>query len=420
MRPGLHCVIGAGYAGMGAARALLDAGVPIEVLEADTDVGGNWRHGVYDSVHIISSRDSTAYAEFPMPREYPDFPSREQMLAYLGAYADAFDLRPHISFGTTVTRVRPLSPDGLSGWEVTAVVGGVEQVRTYSGVVIANGHHWKTRVPSYEGNFTGTELYAKDYRNLADVGKRVVVVGGGNSACDIAVEVGSDPARTAWLSTRRGYWLIPKTLLGIPVSELDRGWLPLWAQRLVLRAALAVTVGPHSRYGLAKPDHKPFEKHPVVNSQLPYALRHGRVVPKPDIARLDGSGVHFTDGTSVEPDTIVWATGYDVAFPFLDPDPFSWQGGLPLRHLGMLAPDLAGLYVFGVLQPRGGAGPIVTALADLLAQIVRAQAVRPDVPIATLIGRRAKPDAKHLVGVSEAFRRIERWQAQLRHAERVS
>jgi cation diffusion facilitator CzcD-associated flavoprotein CzcO len=387
------------------------------VLEADGDVGGNWRHGVYDSTHIISSRDSTAYAEFPMPRDYPDFPSRAQMLTYLTSYAEAFDLNRHIRFGTTVTRVSPLSPDGLAGWEVTTTEpDGSSRTRRYDGVVVANGHHWSPRQPSYDGSFAGKELFAKDYRNLADVGERVLVVGGGNSACDIAVEVGNDPTRTALMSVRRGYWLLPKTLLGKPVSELDRGRLPLWAQRAMLRVALAIVVGPHERYGLPKPDHKPFERHPVVNSQLPYALRHGRVVAKPDIARLDGGTVHFTDGTCAAVDTIVWATGYDVAFPFLEPDPFVWRDGLPLRQLGMLAPDVAGLYVFGVLQPRGGAGPIISRLAELLAAIVRAQAARPDVPIATLVGRREIPDAKHLVGVSEALRRIERWDRTLARA----
>ncbi|MDQ1682900.1 MAG: hypothetical protein QOC60_88 [Frankiaceae bacterium] len=416
-----HCVIGAGYCGMGAARALLAAGVELEILEADDDVGGNWRHGVYDSTHIISSRDSTAYIEFPMPRDYPDFPSREQMLAYLCSYADAFGLRTHIRFGTTVTRVSPVTPDGLAGWEVTTTEpDGSTLVRHYDGVVVANGHHWSPRQPSYEGSFAGKELFAKDYRNLDDVGRRVLVVGGGNSACDIAVEVGNDPRRSALMSVRRGYWLLPKTLLGVPVSELDRGWLPVWLQRLVLRVALAIVVGPHERYGLPKPDHKPFERHPVVNSQLPYALRHGRVVAKPDIARLDGDRVHFVDGTAAEVDTIVWATGYDVAFPFLDPDPFAWRHGLPLRHLGMLAPDLAGLYVFGVLQPRGGAGPIISRLADLLASIVTAQAARPDVPIARLVGRREVPDAKHLVGVSEALRRAESWQRSLARATKAS
>ncbi|MDQ1701776.1 MAG: hypothetical protein QOF57_1028 [Frankiaceae bacterium] len=413
----MHCIIGAGYCGMGAARALLAAGVDVEVLEADSDVGGNWRHGVYDSTHIISSRDSTAYAEFPMPRDYPDFPSRAQMLTYLTSYAEAFDLKRHIRFGTTVTRVSPLSPDGLAGWEVTTTEpDGSSRTRRYDGVVVANGHHWSPRQPSYDGSFAGKELFAKDYRNLADVGERVLVVGGGNSACDIAVEVGNDPTRTALMSVRRGYWLLPKTLLGRPVSELDRGRLPLWAQRAMLRVALAIVVGPHERYGLPKPDHKPFERHPVVNSQLPYALRHGRVVAKPDIARLDGGTVQFTDGTCAAVDTIVWATGYDVSFPFLEPDPFAWRDGLPLRQLGMLAPDVAGLYVFGVLQPRGGAGPIISRLADLLAAVVRAQATRPDVPIATLVGRREIPDAKHLVGVSEALRRIERWDRTLARA----
>ncbi len=113
-----HLVIGAGYAGLGVARALRADGIDVEVVERNDEVGGNWLNGVYNSTHIISSRDTTGYAEFPMPRSYPDFPSRDQMLAYLRSYAEAFSIRELIRFGTEVTRVVPASADGLAGWDV--------------------------------------------------------------------------------------------------------------------------------------------------------------------------------------------------------------------------------------------------------------------------------------------------------------
>src|SRR5919199_1287918 len=105
-----HCIIGAGYSGLGVARAFKERGIPYDQFEKNRYIGGNWADGVYDSTHIISSRDSTAYDELPMPAGYPDFPSREQVLAYLESYADRFGLRDGIELGTEVVAVEPLDP----------------------------------------------------------------------------------------------------------------------------------------------------------------------------------------------------------------------------------------------------------------------------------------------------------------------
>ena len=110
-----YCVIGAGYAGNGVAKAFKDAGIDYDHLEATDHVGGNWAHGVYDSTHIISSRDSTQYSDFPMPRDYPDFPSRREVLDYLNAYVDRFGLRERIEFEREVVSLEPLGPAGMSG-----------------------------------------------------------------------------------------------------------------------------------------------------------------------------------------------------------------------------------------------------------------------------------------------------------------
>jgi cation diffusion facilitator CzcD-associated flavoprotein CzcO len=401
-----HLVIGAGYAGLGVARALRGAGIDVEVVERNDEVGGNWLNGVYDSTHIISSRDSTGYAEFPMPRSYPDFPSRDQMLAYLRSYAEAFSIRELISFRTEVTRVVPVTPDGIGGWDVTMrMPDGREQTRRYSGVAVCNGHHWDHRIPTRPGTFAGRQMHSKDYRNPSDIdGSRVLVVGAGNSGCDIAVEA-SRHFGHALISMRRGYHFLPKTVLGIPAAELDRAWFPVWAQRGFLRAVVGVIHGSNTRYGIPTPDHRLFDRHPVVNSEMLHALRHGRVEYRPDIERFDGHTVTFVDGRHEEVDTIVWATGFDVSFPFLDRDLFEWENGIPKRVFGMLAPSVAGLYVFGVLQPRGGAGPLISRGSELLARLARIQS-RVDHPIAVDLARVRRADARHLVGVSETMREI--------------
>jgi Flavin-binding monooxygenase-like len=397
-----HCIIGAGYAGNGVAKAFADADIPYDQLERNAYVGGNWADGVYDSTQIISSRDSTQYADFPMPREYPDFPSREQVLDYLNAYVDRFGLRDRIEFETDVVRCKPLRPRGTGGWRVELHSG---EVREYAGVVVANGHHWAKRYPRYPGEFSGHTLHSKDYRRPEDLeGERVLVVGAGNSGCDIAVEAARELGH-AEISMRRGYWFLPKSIFGIPTAELDQPWFPVCAQRLFLRAMLPIVFGRYERYGLQRPDHRLFDKHPTVNSQLLYALRHGRIRARPDIERLDGHAVHFADGSSSQFDTIVWATGFHINFPFLDRDLFEWRDGAPERVAGMLAPGIAGLYVFGVLQPRGGAGPLITAGSRLLAEMVQVQA-RLDHPLSDDLARVDRPDARMLVGVSETLRRI--------------
>jgi hypothetical protein len=397
-----HLIIGAGYAGNGVAKAFADAGIPYDQVERNDYIGGNWADGVYESTHIISSRDSTGYGDHPMPADYPDFPSRDQVLAYLNDYVDRFGLRERIEFGEEVARAEPLEPGGLSGWRVELASG---EVRRYAGVVVANGHHWDRRFPTYPGMFTGRQIHSKDYKRLSDLaGERVLVVGAGNSGCDIAVEAAKELGG-AEISMRRGYWFLPKTIFGIPTAELDKPMFPVWAQRAFLRAVLRIVYGRYERYGLERPDHRLFDRHPTVNSQLLYALRHGTVRPRPDIARLDGKTIHFVDGTDAEFDTIVWATGFNVRLPFLDPELFTWRNGVPERIAGVLAPGVANLYVFGLLQPRGGAGPLITMGAGLLARMVEVQESL-DHPLADDLARVAPASAEMLVGVSETSRRI--------------
>ena len=409
-----YCIIGAGYAGLGIAKALNDAGIAYDQFEKNAYIGGNWADGVYDSTHIISSRDSTAYEELPMPEDYPDFPSKAQMLAYLESYTDHFGLRDRIEFETEVVRVEPLDENGMAGWRVTLGGGGS---RDYAGVLVCNGHHWAIRKPDYPGEFTGKQLFGKEYKNPNDFeGERVLVVGSGNTGCDIAVEAGHTFGRS-WISMRRGDWILPKTLFGIPVAELDRPIFPLWAQKQFLKAMVKIVFGSYERYGLPKPDYDLFDKHPIVNSQLLYHLRHGVVQPRPGIERIDGKTVRFADGRSEEFDTIVWATGYDAHFPFLDEGMFEWENGLP-KLVGPHVPGKANLFVFGLLQPRGGAGPLISAGARLMANTIRVQQ-KLDRPIVNVLQQLREPTTDILVGVSETMRQIKLAELGLRRMERA-
>ncbi|MBK9072859.1 MAG: NAD(P)-binding domain-containing protein [Myxococcales bacterium] len=408
-----HLVIGAGFAGLGVAAALGRAGIAFDVVEAADDVGGNWYHGVYDSVHIISSRKTTEYAEWPMPATWPDFPSGAQMLSYLRGYADQFDVRRHIEFNTRAVKVSPAG----DRWrvELRHADGRQDEVRIYGGVVVCNGHHWDKRMPAYPGAFAGPLLHAKGYKSSELLrGQRVLVIGGGNSACDIAVAAARVGA-AAHLSLRRGYWFLPKTVFGRPLVEALPHWLPERAQRLVVKALARVFVGSYEAYGLPRPDHEPFAHHPTINSELLYELKNGRIAPHGDVARFDGLRVEFVDGTSIEVDLVICATGYHVSFPCVDAEVIPFEGGMPDLIAGMLPRHHRNLYVFGLGQPRYGAGPLISAGAALLAEMI---AVQPGLqrPLGQIMARLGvKPPRSYLANPHKSLRQARLGRRLMRH-----
>jgi hypothetical protein len=360
-------VIGAGFSGLGMAAAMQRSGIPFDIVEANDDVGGNWYNGVYETVHIISSRKTTEYKDFPMPSDWPDFPSGAQMISYLRSYADHYNLKEKTLFNTKVSRVTKADDDR---WRVTLSNG---ESRVYRGVVVCSGHHWDRRMPQYPGEFSGQMIHSKDFKSNSQLqGKRVLVIGGGNSACDVAVEAGRVGVSSS-ISLRRGYWFLPKTLLGKPMVEIFQPWMPIWFQRGLLRAAVRVTIGEYKDYGLPQPDHKLYEHHPTVNSELLYALRHGRVKPRPDIARFDGEFVEFIDGTREAFDLIVAATGFHMSVPFVDGDVFLYKDNVPQLIASCIPIHHKNIFFFGFSQPRYGAGPLISLGAESICTIIKTQ-----------------------------------------------
>jgi len=380
------------------AKALRERGIAYDHLEKNHDVGGNWLNGVYDSVILLSSRTGTGYPEFPMPEHWPDFPNGHQFLSYLRAYADEYGLRERIEFGQEVVEVEPLDANGLGGWRV--VVGSEE--REYAAVVVASGHHWDKRYPSYPGqdSFPGTLLHSKDYKTPSQLDGHVLVIGAGNSGSDIAVEAARLGHPTT-VSVGRGNWFMPRLVFGRPMTDiLERFDGPLFLQRLVARMMIRVSIGPIQRYGLPRPDHQLFDKHPTVASELLQELRLGTVRAKPAIASIDGPTVRFADSSESEVDTIVCATGFNIALPFIADGVVRWEDGVPLRVGWVLAPNLAGLYLFGFAQPRGGGGPIISDAARTTAEMIEAQE-HLDRPLVDYFVPLRKPSSRMLTGVKE-------------------
>lgn len=377
-----YCVVGAGSSGLAAAKNLRQLGVAVDVLERQDEIGGNWCFGkptsrVYASTHTISSKGLTEYTDFPMPAHYPPFPHHTQVFEYLRSYAKHFGLYNCISFETSIERLEPAE----GGWHVT-LAGG--QCRRYAGVIVANGHNWDPRWPDFPGRLDGQVMHSAEYKT-PDIlrGKRVLVVGAGNTGCDIAVEAALHADQT-FHSTRRGYHFLPKFLFGRPSDtvheKLLRLGLPYALRRWIARWVLRFAVGDMRRYGLPEPDHELFASHPIVNSQLPYYVAHGRITPKPDVAQLCGDHVRFADDSCADVDLVIHATGYKISFPFLDRQYLNWHDGRPQLHLNVFHPQYDNLFFIGLIQPDSGQFGLVDYQSQLVARLVAATRAgqRPD------------------------------------------
>ncbi|GAA2149875.1 NAD(P)-binding domain-containing protein [Nocardioides koreensis] len=387
------CLIGAGASGITAAQVLAAKGIDFDCFEMGSGVGGNWRYdndngvsSAYRSLHINTSRTAMEYAAYPMPEDYPDYPSHWQIAAYFDDFVDHFGLRERITFRTEVVKV--VSADG--GYDVTirAVDGsGEPETRHYEHVLVANGHHWDPRwpEPSFPGSetFPGTQMHAHYYRT-PDVfeGRRVVVLGIGNSATDIAVE-SSRVADETYLAMRRGAHVLPKYLFGVPTdhltsSPLARGPLPM--QKLGMKAMLRLAVGRMTDYGLPEPDHDVLQAHPTISADLLTRLGHGDITVKPNIDRFEGSKVFFTDGSGVEADVVVYCTGYRVSFPFLDETVVRAEDNHVDLYRRVVAPEHPGLYFIGLIQPLGAVMPLAEEQAHWVAELVAGEVTLPPVP----------------------------------------
>jgi cation diffusion facilitator CzcD-associated flavoprotein CzcO len=203
--------------------------------------------------------------------------------------------------------------------------------------------------------------------------KRVLVVGAGNSGCDIAVESAQNAART-FHSTRRGYYYAPKFIFGRPADQVAEFFLklggPLALRQAGFKLMLKATVGLPQDYGLPKPDHNILETHPIINSQMLYYVGHGEIAPKPDIAELLGPRVRFTDGSVEDIDIIVYATGFNITFPFIDNAHLAWQDGRPRLYLNVMHPRHDNLFVVGLIQPDSGQFGLVDYQAQLVAAYI--------------------------------------------------
>jgi dimethylaniline monooxygenase (N-oxide forming) len=373
-------VIGAGSSGLAVLKALHEQGIAVDCFERGSDVGGQWRYendnglsGAYASLRTNVSRPRMQYPSFPMPRSYADFPGHRDMAAYLDVYANAFGLRELVRFRASVER---LEPDPSGGWRLTLDDGSVHR---YRAVVVAIGLFWCPKVPDDQGAFAGVTIHSHAYRTTEPfVGRRVLVVGAGQSAAEIAVEV-SRVASETLLSVRSGTHVLPRWIGGKPydardIDPLNR--MPWRLLNLVYRFRVAQELGPAPAswpFGF----HRLLEGIPIVSSDLLPAVLRGEVVVKPAIDRFLQDRVRFVDGSEEVVDQVVYCTGYRISLPFLSSSLVSASGrDFPL-YRRIVPLDVSGLFFAGFVDAPGGLLPVVEAQGKWIAAVVAGQLILP-------------------------------------------
>lgn len=387
-----YALIGAGPMGLCTARQLSRYGVDFSAFELHSDVGGLWdienpHSTMYESAHLISSKAMTEIAEFPMREEVAIYPHHSDVRRYFHEYADRFSLRQHYTFGSRVTSTIPVN-DGR--WKLEWEQDQHSHSDEFAGVLIANGQLHTPNLPSIEGSFDGEILHSSEYRS-ADIfeGKRVLIVGCGNSACDIAVDA-VHRARSVALSVRRGYHFVPKFVMGKPADSLGgRIRLPRRMKQFIDGWLIRLVMGSPSKFGLPDPDYRLYESHPVVSPLVLHHIGHGDVDVLRQPVRYDGERVVFEDGVNRAFDLVLLATGYKLSFPFIDPQLLNWNDAAPAFYMNVFHPERDDVFLMGMVEAAGLGWQARWEQAELVALYLAAKLRAPQIirPIQECIRR---------------------------------
>ncbi len=340
-------IIGAGPTGLAIAKALQESEIAYDIYDRSMDVGGIWNidtpdSPIYESAHMVSSKDKTAFSFHPMPDEYPDYPSHTQVYRYLQDIAETYNVYPHILFNKEVIRAVPQR--GL--WLIEDHTG---TVATYGGLIIATGPYTRPHIPDIAGSYTGRLIHSQSYKSadlLAD--KRVLIIGNGNSACDIAVDA-VHRAQSVDMSIRSGHYILPKYLLEKPTDQVlyDRGDIANRIEKELVQRFLSDM----DTIDWPQPKHEIFDRYPVINSHIIDHLKSGDIAVRSAIAHVEEDTVRYTDGTEADYDIIIAATGYEISFPFIHHRHLNWsQGTRPELYLNTFTPWHRNLFVAGMMD----------------------------------------------------------------------
>ncbi|MFI7864365.1 flavin-containing monooxygenase [Ectopseudomonas khazarica] len=371
----MYAIIGAGPMGLCTARHLKKQGIDFVGFELHSDVGGLWdidnpHSTMYHSAHLISSKGTTEFSEFPMRANVAPYPHHSEMRRYFRDYAGHFRLYEHYQFDTRVVKLERLA----QGWRLTSERDGEQREWHFEGVLIANGTLHTPNLAQLPGDFQGELLHSSAYKR-ADIfaDKRVLVVGCGNSACDIAVDA-VHRAASVDLSVRRGYYFLPKFILGKPTDTFGGAIrLPRRLKQTIDGLLVRALVGKPSQYGLPDPDYRLYESHPVMNSLVLHHIGHGDIRPRGDIRAVSGHCVTFANGEQAEYDLILMATGYRLDYPFIARSELNWpeDAGAPQLYLNVFHPEHDDLFMLGMVEASGLGWQGRDEQAELVALYIR-------------------------------------------------
>ena len=371
-------IVGAGAAGLAAMDSLQKAGIPFDVVEKYSEIGGLWNYKKPDSpvsqnTHAIGHKSMQRYSGFPMPEDYPAYPNNRQILDYLIAYAEKNQLYERIQFGVSVEKVE--REDRF--WRVTL---SNKEVRSYRWALIASGYHNNPYIPKFEGKFSGEIIHSSKYKKPQQLlNKKVLVVGAGQSAMDI-LEDSATTAQKTIHSTRSSFYIGNKIILGFPAEKIAN--FPIIRNiptQVILRILTRISPIILLLQGidlnkLNIPQHtsKSGVTKPVFNQTIYQYYLQGDLTHKPKIQRLEGTWVIFEDGSREEIDLIICATGFNVCFPFIEKKFLNWklEKKFPSLYLHCFHPDYDNLFVIGMIQPIGTHWQVFEAQSRLIASYI--------------------------------------------------
>ncbi|GFN74209.1 hypothetical protein PoB_000071500 [Plakobranchus ocellatus] len=326
-------VIGAGISGLATAKCLKDDGFDVVVLERSGDIGGLWNYreddyGVMKFTHINVSKYNYAFSDYPFPEDVPDYPHHTDMCRYIHGYAQHFGLLDMMLYNVIVTSVEQIGEK----WRITghqklsdSKDESQEVVYVSQFVAITTGHHAKPAWPKFRGfeTFTGSIIHSVSYKDAIYndlTEKRVLVVGIGNSAVDVAVNcVDVGRCKPVCVSTRSGAWIIPNYLFGFPTDLYASRLLfkvPWYIINFMMETLIRLNFGSPWKWGL-NPKMKALQTQPTVSPTLIHHVQRGNIKIYPNITHIENNLVHFVNGCSREFDQIICCTGYSIDLPFL-------------------------------------------------------------------------------------------------------